>query len=194
VVLGGAVDDWVVASEVGGAVVAGSVVGGAVLGGAVVGASVVAGSVVAGSVVGGPVESGGSWASAARRLADPASSRPTVATATTTTRSERLAVASSRRRPPGTRRCPGSGRSLNSSLLKTANFPTQRIPNASREAAITTAVVVAREAPALPATVLAAPAAQVDRARPRNAITQNGTTSLQRWERPRRPQAQVRLR
>jgi hypothetical protein len=78
--------------------------------------------------------------------------------------------------------------------LKTANFPTQRTPNASKEAAITTAVVVAWEAPALPARLLAASAAQVDRARPRNAITQNGTTSFQRWERPRRPQAQVRLR
>ena len=75
-----------------------------------------------------------------------------------------------------------------------ANFPTHRIPNASREADITIAVVAAWEAPAWRARVLATSAAQVDRARPRKASAQNGTTSFQRWERLRRPQVQLRFR
>jgi hypothetical protein len=193
-VLGEVAVGAVVVSVVDGSLVGGAVVGGAVVGGAVVGGSVVGGAVVAGSVVGGPVESGGSCASAARRLAAPANSSPTVAVASTTTRSERLAAASSRRRWPGAGRCLGCGRSVNSRALKTANFPTQRTPNASSELLITIAVVAGWEAPAPRARVLPRSAAQVERARPRKASAQNGMTSFHRWERPRRPQAQLRFR
>jgi hypothetical protein len=190
VVVGGAVVGWVV-----GSVVDGSLAGGCVLAGSVVvGAAVVGGLVVAGSLVGGAVESGGSWAGAARRLADPATSSPTVATATRSTRSGRLVAASSRRRRPGPAACPGAGRSLNSTVLKTANFPTHRTPKAPSEAAITIAVVAAWVAAASRARVAPRSADQVERIRPAKAITQNGTTSFQRWERPRRPQAQVRFR
>ena len=75
-----------------------------------------------------------------------------------------------------------------------ANFPTQRTPNASSEDVITMAVEAAWEAAAWPARVAPRSAAQVERARPAKASAQNGTTSFHRWERPRRPQAQLRFR
>jgi len=193
-VAGGAV---VGAAVVDGSLAGGCVVAGSVVGGAVVGASVVGGAVVAGSVVGGPVDPGGSFgcARAAPMLADPTSRSPMVMLTTTSTRSGRLAVANSRwRRPPAARRCRGCGRSVNSSVLKMANLPTQRTPNASSELLITIAVVAACEAAAWLARVLPKSAAQVERARPRKASVQNGTTSFHRWERPRRPQAQLRFR
>jgi hypothetical protein len=85
-------------------------------------------------------------------------------------------------------------RSLNSIVLKTANLPIQSAPNASSAAVITIAIDAACEAVAWLANVLAKSAAQMDRARPRNASAQNGTTSFHRWERPRRPHAQLRVR
>jgi hypothetical protein len=182
-----------VGAVVDGSVAGGWVVSGAVVGGAVVGASVVGGAVVAGSEVGGPVEPGGSCASAARMLAEPANKSPTVIAATTTARRERVAVTSSRRRLGG-RRCLGWGRSENSSALKMANLPIQRTPKASSEDVMTIAVVTACDAAASWARALPRSAAQVERARPAKAIAQNGTTSFQRWERPRRPHAQHRFR
>jgi hypothetical protein len=191
VVLGGAVVTWVVA----GAVVGGAVVTGAVVGGAVVTGAVVGGAVVTGAVVGGSVDPGGSWASAARMPADPTSRSAAVAVTITRTRNDRLAAAAgSRRRPVGAPRCRAWGRSANSSALKMANLPTHRIPKASSELPITTAVVTAWEAAAWRARVLPRSAAQVEKASPAKASAQNGTTSLQRWERPRRPHAQLRFR
>jgi hypothetical protein len=196
VVLGTLADGAVVGAVVGGLVAGGWVVAGAVVGGAVVGAAVVGGAVVAGSVVGGPVDPGGSsgWACAARMLADPTSRSPTAIVATTSTRTGRRTVASSRWRWAGARRCRGCGRSVNSSALKMANLPTHRAPNASSEEVITIAVVAACEAAAWRARVAPRSAAQVERARPAKAIAQNGTTSFHRCERPRRPQAQLRFR
>ena len=185
------------AAVVGGLVAGGWVVAGVVVGGAVVGAAVVGGAVVAGAVVGGPVDPGGScgWACAARMLADPASRSPMVVAATTSTRTgRRWVVASTRWGWAGAWRCLGCGASVNSSALKMANFPIHRTPNVSSEAVITIAVVAACDAAAWPARVAPRSAAQVERPRPAKASAQNGTTSFHRWERPRRPQAQLRFR
>ena len=109
VALGAVAGAVVEAAVVGGLVSGGWVVAGAVVGGAVVGAAVVGGAVVAGSVVGGPVDPGGSSGCAARMLADPTSRSPMVMAATTSTRTGRRAVASSRWRWVGARRCLGWG-------------------------------------------------------------------------------------
>ena len=180
----------VVGAAVGaGAVVDGSlaggwVVSGAVVAGAVVGASLVGGAVVAGSEVGGPVDSGGSPAPPPacwpiRRTGAPRSSPPPRARAGSGG-GDQLAA------PARRAQMPGLGPLGEQQRVEDGELPHPQDPEGQQRGGHDDRrghrMRRRRPGPGRPRS-----AAQVERARPAKAITQNGTTSFQRWERPRRP-------